>query len=205
MSDSPDTPLTATAYLSKHDHRRGAIPTAAGALPLPRRRRKGMLDLSAWDAAVAEQNASNGTASNSDKPNILQLIANKATRAETDAETPAPEQIAANPEPGQTPQLPPKPHDPDEDEVVSLETGAPRPPVSSGALLEDSQIRQNRNPEVNIPAATPEGIAAAKAALKAEEDAAAAAENSSAPADDKIPPPPARKQATKQAPTRTPK
>jgi len=43
--------------------RRGMIPTPDGAIPKPRRARRGHVDLAAWDKAVAADNEANGTAS----------------------------------------------------------------------------------------------------------------------------------------------
>lgn len=45
------------------ENRRGMIPTPEGALPKPRRSRRGHLDMAKWDAMVAADNAANGTAS----------------------------------------------------------------------------------------------------------------------------------------------
>jgi len=164
--------MTASQFINNNEHRRGAVPTPDGALPLQRRRRKGMLNLKAWDEHVAATNAANGTASLSEKVDMLQMIAPNATAS-------AEEQLA---EAGQrqAEEAPPRPRDPDEgDDVV---TGDKPPAMTSGAILEDTQI-ESTQPPINLPPPTAAGIKAAKAALAADEESS------------KVPPP---KVATKR-------
>lgn len=212
MSDTPVTTLSAATFLASNETRRGAIPTPSGALPLPRRRRRGMVNLKAWDDQVAAQNAANGTASISQKAPVFQMLdPDRIAQAEgaiTAAATRPPEgiDIATPPGPLTTPPAPveapkpqvpkpqvPKPHDPDAaDEVVAMQGGQTMTParVSSGAILEDFQVRP-AGPAIHLPTPNPEALAAAKAALAAELEAA----NSQR----KVPPPPGPKPATKTA------
>jgi hypothetical protein len=195
MSQTPNEPMTAASFLNQQDHRRGAVPTPGGTMPNQRRRRKGMLNLKAWDDHVAATNLANGTESKSAKIDLLQFIQPSATQsAEAALDDAGKRQQETPPEPETPPQAPEsivKPHDPDADDT--LEAGQPKAPkMTSGAIFEDTQITQSGNPPVHLPAPSPEGIAAAKLAL-AEESAAA----------DKIPPPPAAKAAKTPKPAKS--
>ncbi len=173
--------MTASQFINSNEHRRGAIPTPDGALPLQRRRRKGMLNLKAWDEHVAATNLANGTSSNTEKVDILQMITPNATQKAEELINTASLRVEEAPPPVC------RPRDPDEaDETVN--SGTPPPAMTSGAILEDAQIAARPAP-VTLPPASPEAIATAKAMLAAEEAAS------------KIPPPPKSAPAKRQPKT----
>jgi hypothetical protein len=188
MSEPTEHHMTASQFITQNDHRRGAVPTPEGALPSPRRRRRGMLNLAAWDNHVAAMNAANGTTSTSGKIDLLQTIKDTATKEAEELL----EQAGKRPPQAATP--PPRPIDPDDDSKLPEGTNKRPAATSAGALLEDGQAKPSR-PAISLPEPDPAALAKAKAALAAESK-----EAKSEGTEGKIPPPPADKKTKPATP-----